>query len=86
MHSALIGFRYATSRWLALVRRSILSPEKKQETHTISIHAYMNYIQTTPHNSSIEYQKQTSLDIRTYIYFIKENIHQHNSKQFLVAW
>jgi hypothetical protein len=35
-------------------RRSILSPEKKCNIHTISILAYMKFTQTTSYNSGIE--------------------------------
>jgi hypothetical protein len=71
----MIGFRYETSRWLALMGLSLITlllvlkhfsllrtvvvrfyrRKRKEDTHTIRIHAYMKFTQTITHNSNIEY-------------------------------
>jgi hypothetical protein len=52
-------------------RRSILSPEKKRNIHTISILAYMKFTQQHHTIQAFEYQKQTSLDFLNIKLFYK---------------
>jgi hypothetical protein len=74
MHSDILGFRYATSRWLALIGLSLvtfllilkyfpssaqssfdsIAGKRNEDTHTISIHAYMKSTQTTSHTQAFE--------------------------------